>query len=81
MSGRLACVIYSNGDVTECETKDSLVGNLRQANYDFPSLWQGRRAREVASEAADGCFCTHECGHYASTIYSVKRLAKVVARA
>ena len=81
VSGRLACVIYSNGDVTECETKDSPIGNLRDAEYDFPSLWFSERAREVASEAADGCYCTHECGHYASTIYSAKLLGRVVARA
>ena len=79
VSGRLACVIYSNGDVTECETKNSPLGNLREVGYDFPSLWYSDRAKHVAREAADGCFCTHECGHYASTIYSPKLLAKVVA--
>ena len=81
VSGRLACVIYSNGDVTECETKNSPIGNLRKANYDFPSIWFAETARRVAAEAADGCFCTHECGHYASTIYSPKLLARVVSRA
>lgn len=81
VSGRLACVIYSDGDVTECETKNSPLGNLRQANYDFPSIWFADAARRVAAEAADGCYCTHECGHYASTIYSPKLLARVVARA
>ena len=81
VSGRLACVIYSNGDVTECETKNSAIGNLRDAGYDFPSLWFGEQARSIAAEAADGCYCTHECGHYASTIYSTSRLVQVVARA
>ena len=80
VSGRLACVIYSNGDVTECETKNSPLGNLREANYDFRSLWFGQTARQVADEAANGCYCTHECGHYASTIYSARLLGKVVAR-
>ena len=81
VSGRLACVIYSNGDVTECETKNSLIGNLRDANYDFPALWFSERAKQISKEAADGCFCTHECGHYASTIYSPVLLAKVAGRA
>ena len=80
VAGRLACVIYSNGDVTECETKNSLVGNLRDANYDFRSLWFDEKAKGIAAEAADGCHCTHECGHYASTIYSPKLLGKVVGR-
>ncbi len=81
VAGRLSCVIYSNGDVTECETKDSPLGNLRDCNYDFRSLWFSKRAESVAAAAADGCFCTHECGHYASTIYSVRGLAKVAVRA
>ena len=81
VSGRLACVIYSNGDVTECETKNSLVGNLRDVDYDFRSLWFSERARAIARDAADGCYCTHECGHYSSTIYSPKLIAKVAGRA
>ena len=80
VSGRLACVIYSNGDVTECETKNSPVGNLRDVDYDFRSLWFGKRAEDIAAEAADGCHCTHECGHYASTIYSARLLGQVVER-
>ena len=81
VSGRLACVIYSNGDVTECEIKNSPLGNLRDAGYDFPKLWFTEKARKIADEAADGCFCTHECGHYASTIYSAGRLAQVACAA
>jgi hypothetical protein len=81
VSGRLAGVIYSNGDVVECETKNSKLGNLRRAGYDFRRLWFGERARRIALEAADGCFCTHECGHYASTIYSVPRVVQIAASA
>lgn len=81
VSGRLAAVIYSNGDVTECETKNSQLGNLRESGYDFRRLWFGPRAQQVANEAANGCFCTHECGHYASTIYSVPQVVKIAAGA
>ncbi len=81
VSGRLAAVIYSNGDVVECETKNSKLGNLREANYDFRRLWFSQRANEVAREAAQGCFCTHECGHYASAIYSVPQVVKIAAAA
>ncbi len=81
VSGRLACVIYSNGDVTECEIENSPFGNLRNADYDFPRLWFADNARKIADKAADGCFCTHECGHYASTIYSAGRLARTAFEA
>jgi MoaA/NifB/PqqE/SkfB family radical SAM enzyme len=81
VSGRLAAVIYSNGDVVECETKNSRLGNLRDVGYDFRRLWFSDRARQVAREAAQGCFCTHECGHYASAIYSVPQVVKIAADA
>jgi MoaA/NifB/PqqE/SkfB family radical SAM enzyme len=81
VSGRLAAVIYSNGDVVECETKNSKLGNLRDAGYDFRRLWFSDRARQVAHEAAHGCFCTHECGHYASAIYSPPQVVKIAVAA
>ncbi len=81
VAGSLACVIYSDGTVTECETKNTPLGNLRDVDYDFRSLWFGERARTIAREAAEGCFCTHECGHYSSSIYSARLLAKVAGRA
>ena len=81
VSGRLACVIYSTGEVVECEVKSSALGNLRDVEYDFGRLWFSDQAFEVARQAADGCFCTHECGHYASTIYDVGRVAGVAVEA
>ena len=81
VSGRLACVIYSDGEVVECEVKNSKLGNLRDEGYDFRKLWFRPKAREIAREAAEGCFCTHECGHYASTIYSVPKIAAVALEA
>jgi MoaA/NifB/PqqE/SkfB family radical SAM enzyme len=77
VSGRLACVIYSTGEVVECETKNTPVGNLRDAGYDFREIWLGERAREAARQAANGCFCTHECGHYASAIYDLNKVARI----
>lgn len=81
VSGRLAGVIYSNGDVVECEVNNSKLGNLRDVDYDFRRLWFTDKAREVAHKAADGCFCTHECGHYASTIYRFPKVVKIAAKA
>jgi len=77
VSGRLACVIYSDGRVVECETKNSPLGNLRDVGYDFRKLWHSGEAREVARAAANGCFCTHECGHYSSKIYSTREVARI----
>jgi len=81
VAGRLSAVIYSDGRVVECETKETTLGNLRDHGYDFGRIWSSRAAAEAAEEAADGCYCTHECSHYASNIYNVKQVAKIAARA
>jgi MoaA/NifB/PqqE/SkfB family radical SAM enzyme len=81
VSGRLAAVIYSNGDIVECEINNSKLGNLRDVDYDFRRLWFTEKAREVADKAAHGCFCTHECGHYASTIYDLGKVVKIAGTA
>ena len=81
VSGRLACVIYSDGRVTECETNDTVVGNLRDVDYDFSRIWMSPEARAAAKNAANGCFCTHECGHYASNIYDVGQVVRIGAKA
>jgi len=80
VAGRLAGVIYSSGDVVECEIKNSVMGNLRQEGYDFRKIWFAEPAREIARAAAKRCFCTHECSHYASQIYSATRLARVITK-
>jgi len=81
VAGRLSAVIYSDGRVVECETKESSLGNLRDCGYDFEKLWFSSQAEETAHAAASGCFCTHECGHYASNIYSVSKVAGIAAKA
>jgi MoaA/NifB/PqqE/SkfB family radical SAM enzyme len=81
VAGRLAGVIYSNGDVVECEIKNSKLGNLRDVEYDFSKVWFGDKARRIAHEAAHGCYCTHECGHYASTIYSIPKVIQIAGQA
>ncbi len=81
VAGRLACVIYSNGDVVECEIKNSPIGNLRLEGYDFRKIWFAESARQIAHAAANGCYCTHECGHYSSQIYSVSSLTKTITKA
>lgn len=81
VAGRLSAVIYSDGRVVECETKETMLGNLRDYDYDFGRIWSSQPAVAAAEQAADGCFCTHECSHYASNIYSVKEVAKIAAKA
>jgi MoaA/NifB/PqqE/SkfB family radical SAM enzyme len=62
--GRETAVIYPTGDVAGCELRDDVLGNLREADFDFRSIWLGKRAdgfRATAGqvEACQGCY--HHC--------------------
>jgi radical SAM protein with 4Fe4S-binding SPASM domain len=61
-AGALTGVIQTEGDVYPCELLDEKIGNLRESNYDFPSIWLSPRAREIRKQIRDTkCFCIHQC--------------------
>src|SRR5262249_39047322 len=57
-AGKLTAVVYSNGDVSVCETHPPL-GNLRDRT--FWEIWGSEEARRLrASIARKECHCTNE---------------------
>jgi MoaA/NifB/PqqE/SkfB family radical SAM enzyme len=78
-AGVLSAVVYSNGDVSVCETHPPL-GNLRAQS--FREIWtsdQARRLRE--SIARKQCYCTNEVFLWPSIVYQPGRLAQVMFKA
>lgn len=62
MAGRMAGVLYENGDVHPCELLDEKFGNVRDNNYDFRSVWFSETADNIRARIKkEKCFCTHEC--------------------
>ena len=62
--GRETAVIYPTGEVAGCELRDDVLGNVREANFDFRSIWFGQLARHFRAttgevEACKGCY--HHC--------------------
>ena len=62
--GRETAVIYPTGDVAGCELRDDVIGNLREAEFDFRRLWFGDAARAFRAttgevEPCQGCY--HHC--------------------
>jgi MoaA/NifB/PqqE/SkfB family radical SAM enzyme len=73
-AGRISCVIYADGSLTECETKNTPYGNLKDVDMDFRRLWFTERGREIRKNVVNGCFCTHESScFYPSLFFDVKR--------
>jgi MoaA/NifB/PqqE/SkfB family radical SAM enzyme len=78
-AGHISAVIYADGTLVECETKNTVYGNLKDVDMDFRKLWYSDRAKEIRSRVVNGCFCTHESScFYPSLFYNPKLLPKMI---
>jgi hypothetical protein len=72
----LSAVIYSNGDVSVCETHKPL-GNIRDKS--FNEIWYSEAAEKLrASISAKECYCTNEIFLWPSITFQPRQLAKAV---
>ena len=75
-AGRIAGVVYANGDVSVCEIHKP-IGNLRQQT--FPEIWASETAKRLrASIANKECHCTTEVFLWPSIAYQPPSLAKAM---
>jgi MoaA/NifB/PqqE/SkfB family radical SAM enzyme len=61
---RETAVIYPTGDVAGCELREDVLGNVREANFDFRRVWFGDKARHFRAttgkvDPCNGCY--HHC--------------------
>jgi MoaA/NifB/PqqE/SkfB family radical SAM enzyme len=78
-AGVLNAVVYSNGDVSVCETHEPL-GNLRDKT--FPEIWNSAEAQALRkSIAAKQCYCTNEVFLWPSITYQPHRLLQAMVGA
>ncbi len=75
-AGVLTGVVYSNGDVSVCETHAPL-GNLREKS--FPEIWNSPEARQLRESIANkACYCTNEVFLWPSITYQPARLVQAM---
>jgi MoaA/NifB/PqqE/SkfB family radical SAM enzyme len=75
-AGVLNAVIYSNGDVSVCETHKPL-GNIR--DKPFNEIWFSEEAEKLrASIRAKDCYCTNEIFLWPSITFHPQQLTKAV---
>jgi MoaA/NifB/PqqE/SkfB family radical SAM enzyme len=78
-AGVLSAVVYSNGDVSVCETHAPL-GNLRKQS--FWEIWGSEEARRLRrSIAHKECYCTNEIFMWPSIVYQPVQLARALVGA
>ncbi len=77
-AGILNAVVYSNGDVSLCETHPP-IGNLRERS--FRDIWHSEDARRLRrSIAAKECYCTNEVFLWPSIVFQPGHLVKIMAQ-
>lgn len=73
-AGILSAVVYSNGDVSVCETHRPL-GNLRQKS--FRKIWYSTEAQQLRNSIRNKeCYCTNEIFLWSSIVFQPYRLAQ-----
>jgi MoaA/NifB/PqqE/SkfB family radical SAM enzyme len=73
-AGVLNAVVYSNGDVSVCESH-APIGNLREKN--FNEIWSSPEAQALRkSIAAKECYCTNEVFMWPSIVYQPIQLMR-----
>ncbi len=76
-AGTAGAVIYDEGTVSSCENL-APIGNLRDHNWNFQSLWLSPAMKARRKQAADGCFCTHESNcYYPSLPFNPQHLIQI----
>ncbi len=72
-AGRLAGVIYPEGDLFPCELLRELIGSLREFNYDIRALWRSEAAGNLREKITETrCSCYHQCFLSPSLFFNVR---------
>ncbi len=80
-AGWASAQIYADGTVWPCCVRADDLGNLRDVDYDFGSIWFGKAAKEVRrSIAAKECHCPLANASYTNMLHHLPTVLKVGAK-
>lgn len=72
-AGSLFGVIEANGDIKPCEILDKVVGNLRDFDYNFMSIWDSQSNKINKDWIKDTkCNCSYECAWSFNVLADIK---------
>jgi MoaA/NifB/PqqE/SkfB family radical SAM enzyme len=80
MAGVASAQIAPNGDVWTCCVRAQSMGNLREHNYDFGSVWRTGKAGELRRSIKAGeCYCPLANAAYTNMLTHEPTVIKVAA--
>jgi len=80
MAGVASAQIAPNGDVWTCCIRAQSMGNLREHDYDFGSVWRTREAGQLRKSIKAGeCYCPLANAAYTNMLMHGPTVGKVMA--
>jgi MoaA/NifB/PqqE/SkfB family radical SAM enzyme len=80
-AGYASCQINHNGAVWPCCVEAVELGNVRDVNYDFSTIWEGSRAMVARERIRKGaCQCPLANASYSNMLMHPKSIAKVLSK-
>jgi MoaA/NifB/PqqE/SkfB family radical SAM enzyme len=76
-AGFASCYISPIGDVWDCATYGSNIGNLRDFDCNFKKLWNSERASKIREEIKRYHECILANEFYSNVLFDVKRMIKI----
>ncbi len=77
-AGWASCQISPDGDVWPCCIRGESAGNLREHDYDFPTVWAGARMNELRRSIRNKeCACPLANASYTNILLSPSSMARV----
>jgi MoaA/NifB/PqqE/SkfB family radical SAM enzyme len=77
-AGWASAQIYADGTVWPCCVRADNLGNLRDHNYDFKSIWFGEKIKEVRrSIVAKECHCPLANASYTNMLHDIPTVTRV----
>jgi MoaA/NifB/PqqE/SkfB family radical SAM enzyme len=81
MAGVASAQIAPNGDVWSCCVRAQSMGNLREQNYDFATVWKSGKAKELRRSIKAGeCYCPLANAAYTNMLTHGPTVIKVAAQ-
>ena len=78
-AGALFGVIGSKGEVYPCEILDKQLGNLRDYDMDFMTLWRDKKTQDVKKFIKEThCNCSYECAWTINAISNKKYIPRIL---
>jgi len=78
-AARLGAILYPDGNVSACELRDYVLGNLRSNDYNFRQIINSGKADHIRDQIKkDRCHCTYECFLTNAVIFNPRMLLSVL---